>query len=138
MRDSRSGNADKRLDELLERTRDKVRAPRGFAHRVMEVVYKEALAGAPGRPEQSRPTAWQGPAAARLYRRVALSLMITAAVLAVSLVIPHGAYPTLIGAASGDAAIGAGPSEAVQSALSGAGHTVQGALGEKQIGGSSE
>ena len=64
--------------------------------------------------------------------------MVTAAVLAVSLLVPHGAYPTLVGAGTDEAALGAGPSAVVQQALSGAGEAVQGALGEKQIGRSSE
>jgi hypothetical protein len=72
-----------------------------------------------------------------MYCRLGLSFMLTAAVLAASLLVPHGAYSMLIGGGS-DAALGAGPSAAVQNVLAGAGHTVQGALGEQQIGGNQE
>ena len=64
--------------------------------------------------------------------------MLTAAVLAVSLLIPNGAYSTLISAGRAEAALGHGPSAMVQDALTGAGEAVQGALGEKQIGRSNE
>ncbi|HTO22555.1 MAG TPA: hypothetical protein VMQ10_08715 [Spirochaetia bacterium] len=126
---SRAGPAprdDAWLADQLLRASAPVRAPRGFSQRVMEAVYREALAGAPA----ARPAV----RAARLYRRLALSFMITAGVLTVSLLLPHGAYPTLIGAAAGKA-LGTGPSVAVQTALSGASDAVQGALGERVIGG---
>lgn len=132
----RRRNVDQRLEAILERTRDNVRAPRGFAARVMDAVYKEALAGTSHHAPSREPG--REPASSRLYRRVGWSLMVTAAVLAVSLLVPHGAYPTLVGAGSGEAALGAGPSAVVRHALSGAGQAVQGALGEKQIGGSNE
>jgi len=64
--------------------------------------------------------------------------MVTAVVLAVSLLFPHGAYTTLVGGGTSEAALGAGPSAVVQQALSGAGQAVQGALGQKQIGRSNE
>ncbi len=86
----------------------------------------------------AEPRAWPRRAASRLYRRLGWSFMLTAAVLALSLLIPHGAYPTLIRAGEAEAALGAGPSAAVRNALAGAGETVQGALGENQIGGSNE
>lgn len=138
MKDPRAGDVDRRLEVLLEKARGKVRAPRGFANRVMDAVYKEALSGAPRRPGVQAQQPWRDPASSRLYRRIGWSLMVTAAVLAVSLLVPHGAYPTLVGAGSAEAALGAGPSAVVQQALSGAGEAVQGALGEKQIGRSSE
>ncbi len=75
------------------------------------------------------------PSASRLYGRLGWSFMVTAVVLAASLLIPHGAYPALIGSAGGEATLGAAPSAAVQGALEGAGNAVQSALGEKQIGG---
>ena len=113
------------MERLLEGTRGTVRAPRGFAHRVMDVVYKESLAA--GRRPAPRRTA------SRLYRRLAWSFMLTAAVLAVSLLIPNGAYPTLVSTGRAEAGLGHGPSAMVQHALTGAGEAVQGALGEKQI-----
>jgi len=122
---------DEWVRELLEQAADEVRAPRGFAQRVMSAVYREALTG----PSAEEPAvAAPAPTVSRLYRRLALSFMITAAVLAVSLLLPRVAYPTLIGAGAG-AALGAGPSTAVQGALAGATDAVKGALGERLIGG---
>jgi hypothetical protein len=72
-----------------------------------------------------------------MYRRIGLSFMLTAAVLAASLLVPHGAYMMLIGGGV-EAAFGNGPSEAVQNALLDAGNVVQGALGESHIGGDQE
>ncbi len=71
---------------------------------------------------------------ARTYKRIGLSFVLTAAVLAASLLVPHGAYPMLLGG-SGEPALGAGPSHTVQNVLLGAGRAVQGALGESHIGG---
>ena len=131
MNDLRRNRSDQWLEELLERTNETVRAPQGFAHRVMDVVYKESLA-----PGRSSPGA--APAALGLYRRLGWSFMLTAVVLAMSLLILHGGYTTLIGADSAGRALGTGPSAVVRGALTIAGQAVQGALGENQIGGSNE
>jgi hypothetical protein len=122
------------LKERLEQAGGQVRAPRGFSQRVMSAVYREALAGTP-RGEPAAPPS--SPRVSRLYRRLALSFMLTGAVLAVSLLVPRGAYSTLIGSAAGTA-LGAGPTTAVQSALVGAADAVQGALGERLIGGNQQ
>jgi anti-sigma factor RsiW len=107
-----------------------VHAPRGFAAKVMEGVYRQALAGQPA--EEPRVPART---VNRMYRRLAFSFMITAGVLTASLVIPRVAYPTLI--ARGSEA-GIGGSAAVQSVLAGADKTVRGILGEQQVGGSGQ
>jgi hypothetical protein len=138
MNDPRGNRADPWLEALLERTRVTVRAPRGFASRVMDVAYKESLAGAPLSTEGAGSLARPRLSVSGLYRRLGWSFMLTAAVLAGSLLLPHAAYPTLIKAAAAEAALGAGPSAAVQGAIAGAGEIVQGALGEKQIGGINE
>ncbi len=117
---------DKWLEKYLEGARVEVRAPHGFTQRVMEAVHRESLAIRTTRPTVSR-----------MYRSLGLSFMLAAAVLAASLLVPHGAYPTLIGSGA-DAALGAGPSATVQNALLGAGRAVQGALGEAHIGGNQE
>jgi hypothetical protein len=122
----RPSHADRRLEALLERTRETVRAPRGFSYRVMDVVYKESLVGRSQPAEAAAPRAGPGLLVSRLYRRLGWSFMVTAAVLAVSLLIPHGAYPTLVRSGGAEAI--------VQNALVSAGEAVQGALGEKQIG----
>jgi len=119
------------LQERIEQAGGQVHAPRGFSQRVMNAVYREALAGAPAAEPAAAPSPWR---VSRLYRRLALSFMLTGAVLAVSLLVPRGAYPTLISSSAGTS-LGAGPSTAVQSALVGAADAVQGALGERVIGG---
>ena len=134
---------DRWLEEYLQGAAETVHAPRGFARKVMDAVYRESLAG---RAQAVRPASRghipagavraSQPTVARMYRRLGLSFMFTAAVLAASLLVPHGAYPTLIGGS--DSALGAGPSNVVQRALLGAGHAVQGALGEQLIGGKQE
>ena len=125
---SEAARDDQWLQARLERVSATVRAPRGFADRVMREVYREALSPRPAQTVTS-------PTARRLYRRVALSFMLTAVVLAGSLLVPRGAYPTLIAPGESGAALGSGTSAAVQSALAGAAMTVQGALGERLIGG---
>ena len=124
----RGARDEKRLEGYLDGVGGGVRAPRGFAGRVMNAVYRESLAARPLSVRVSQPMA------SRLYRRIGLSLALTAAVLAASLLVPHGAYPMLLGGGR-EAALGAGPSDAVRSALRGAGDAVQGVLGEQQIGG---
>jgi len=122
------------LQERIDQAGGQVHAPRGFSRRVMNAVYREALAGVPAREPAAAPSPSR---VSRLYRRLALSFMLTGAVLAVSLLVPRGAYTTLIGAGAGTA-LGAGPSTAVQSALVGAAEAVQGALGERLIGGNQQ
>ena len=121
-----------KLEALLERTRDPVRAPRGFADRVMDAVYRESLTGRSQDPEAAGPRAWPRATVSRLYRRLGWSFMLTAALLAASLLIPHGAYSTLIRPGSSS------PSVAVQNVLLDAGDVVKEALGEKRIGGRNE
>jgi len=113
------------------------RAPTGFAARVMDAVYREALAGGP------RPSAWEvwetRPArlpAQRIYRRMGLSLVLTAGVLAASLFVPHAAYTGLLASGSAAAGLSREGSAAVQSALNGADSVVRGILREQANGGS--
>jgi hypothetical protein len=126
---SRAARDEQWLQERLDGITGDVRAPRGFTDRVMSVVYREALS------PRAAETVTTPPTVLRLYRRIALSFMLTAAVLAGSLLIPRGAYPTLIAPAESGAALGTGTSAAVRGALAGAAMTVQGALGERLIGG---
>jgi anti-sigma factor RsiW len=97
-----------------------VRAPEGFADKVMNAVYRAALSGATG--------AAGAPARipTRSYRRMGLSFVLTAAILTVSLFIPAAAYPRLMGPASG---------AAVKNAIDGAGRVVRGALRSYNEGG---
>jgi len=96
-----------------------VRAPRGFADRVMEAVYRQqpAVAAEPRRR------------AAPMYRRLGLSFVITAAVLTASLLIPRVAYPSLVGGREITA------DRAVKQAMAGADSTVRGILGGQENGG---
>ncbi len=154
MRKPRTGHRqDARDEQWLERylqgARDNVRAPQGFVLRVMNAVSRESLAARslPAHALPGRAAAREGileraagrsrPLESRMYRRIGLSFMLTAVVLAASLLVPHGAYQGLLGSGV-EAALGAGPSDAVQNALLGAGHVVQGALGESHIGGDQE
>jgi len=115
------------VDELVERvlsSEPSMRAPRGFAGRIMEAVYREALRGGqvaaqPGRMQR---------VPARIYRRLGLSFMLTAAVLTASVFIPRAAYPTLMGTGSAGAGISREGETIVRNALSGAGQAVRGAL----------
>ena len=131
---------DRVVEALLEGARASARAPQGFSRRVMDAVFRESLAG---RSASARGTFFAAaarisrPTVARIYRRLGLCFMVTAAVLAASLLIPHAGYSTLIGGGP-DAVLGTGPSAAVQNVLVGAGQAVQGALGEQQIGGNQE
>jgi hypothetical protein len=128
---SEAARGERWLQARLERITADVRAPRGFTDRVMSAVYREALS-----PQAAETTA--SPTVLRLYRRIGLSFMLTAAVLAGSLLVPKAAYPTLIAPAESGAALGSGTTTAVQGALAGAAMTVQGALGERLIGGSGQ
>jgi anti-sigma factor RsiW len=119
-------------------------APTGFASRVMEAVYREALAGGPRvsalEPQERRPARLP----ARVYRRLGLSLVLTAGVLAASLFVPRAAYPGLFGLGSGanglsqetSTAVSRGFGSAVQSALNGADSVVRSILREQANGGS--
>jgi len=104
------------------------RAPRGFTDRIMDVVYREALAGGPGAAESvARPSRLP----ARVYRRLGLSFVLTAGVLAVSLFIPRTAYSTLVGTGIAGAAFSRESTVAVRSALDGADNAVRGILRER-------
>jgi len=127
---------DKWLRDRLEQAADDARAPRGFAQRVMSVVYRESLAGPPAAEQGAEPGAPAAPTpVSRLYRRLALSFMVTAAVLTASLLVPRGAYPTLFESGGAAAGLGTVASTAVNSLLLGAADAIQGALGERTIGG---
>jgi hypothetical protein len=120
------------LQERLEQAGGPVRAPRGFSQRVMNAVYREALQGTPAGEPAAEPSPSR---VSRLYRRLALSFMLTGAVLAASLLVPGGAYPILFESGGAAAGLGTAASTAVQSLLLGAADAIQGALGERTIGG---
>jgi hypothetical protein len=106
------------------------RAPREFAARVMDAVYREALAGGsrPAREEQRGSPARRLPAG--IYRRLGLSFVLTAGVLAMSLFIPRVAYPVLIGTGSPAVGFSREGGAVVRSALDGADTVVRGILNE--------
>jgi len=66
-------------------------APEGLHRRVMDEVYRLAMAGYPHRAGADEKEAQRG----RFYRRLGLCFMLSAAILAVSLVIPRVSYPTI-------------------------------------------
>ena len=127
---------------LVERLANEpaVRAPRGFTDRVMNAVYREALAGRPHavgpRPDvQGDDGARRVPA--RVYHRLGLSFVLTAGVLAVSLLVPRIAYMSLMGSV-GAAGIADGGSLVVRDALDGADSVVKGILREQENGGNTK
>lgn len=103
------------------------RAPRGFAERVMREVSRQALTP---EPVPAAVSAEREAQRIRFYRRLGLSFMLSAGLLAVSLLIPRASYPTLIGSRVASAELSAGGPSVVRSVLAGAGRAVQGALGE--------
>jgi hypothetical protein len=112
------------------------RAPSDFTARVMDVVYREALAGGP-RPavRQKRPAGSPG-VPARMYRRLGLSLLLTAGVLTASLFVPRASYPGLLGVGFAAAGFSRESDAAVRGALNGADTAVRGILRERAQGGS--
>jgi len=112
------------------------RAPPGFAARVMDAVYREALAGGPRPAGSETQVALPTRLPARIYRRLGLSFVLTAGVLAASLLIPRVAYPGLLGTGSGASAFSREGSAAVKGALNWADSAVRGILREQANGGS--
>ncbi|HUZ18626.1 MAG TPA: hypothetical protein VMV68_09565 [Spirochaetia bacterium] len=102
-------------------------APGTLAERVMNEVYREPIPGAPPSTRRRR----FDPGAA--YRRVGLSFVITAIVLATSLFIPHGAYPSLVGVERLEQNLAAGQPSAVGRLFQSADQTLEGFVG---LGGS--
>lgn len=111
-----------------------LRAPSGFASRVMDSVYRAALAGIPDPGADQAAEQLRAEEAARgdrhrTYRRLGLSFLLSAAVCAAMLVVPQGLLPAAV--RTGGVAAGfsrAGDSQ-IKGALDGAGRTVQAALG---------
>jgi hypothetical protein len=121
---------DEWLRQSLERAAGDIRAPGGFAERVMSQVYREALAPRAAPTAGAAGTAGMAPAGARrMYRRLGLSFLLTAAVLGASLLVPRAAYTSLVAFGERPGVRG-GSVETVKSALEGAGSTVRGILGE--------
>jgi anti-sigma factor RsiW len=94
-----------------------VRAPEGFSKRVMNAVYRAALAGTPGPEREQR----QARIPLRSFRRMGFSFVLTAAVITAGLFIPAAAYPRI--AVTEDSAGGV-----VKNMMDGAGRVIHGAL----------
>lgn len=110
-----------------------LRAPAGFTGRVMDAVYRAALAGAPdGQPVADTQRAPSGARTALtgVYRRLGVSFVLAAAVLTTGLVLPQGFYPAAIRTESVAAGLSRDRPSPVKVALDGAGRTVQSALGK--------
>jgi anti-sigma factor RsiW len=120
------------------------RASAGFAVRVMEAVYREALAQGPRTSAPERQEVLPTRQLVPVYRRLGLSLVLTAGVLAASLFVPRVSYQGLLGSGSSatepsrerDAGVPRGLGAAVQSALSEADSVVRGIQREQAHGGS--
>ncbi len=145
---ARRAEAAGRIAEAL-RGEPAVRAPLGFADSVMEAVYREALGNgateaqtdkenqnaprpAQGRARPAEPRGGTPPLgmseAGLLYRRLGLSFVFTAAVLAASLLVPSLSYARIINMEAMSTNAFAKPS-LVKGILDGAGSAVRGTLG---------
>jgi anti-sigma factor RsiW len=102
-------------------------APPALAERVMNEIYREPI---PAAAQSARKRRFD-PAAA--YRRAGLSFVITAIVLATSLFIPHGAYPSLVGVQRLEQNLAIGQPAAVGRLFQSADQTLEGFVG---LGGS--
>lgn len=109
-----------RMITLLLGRATTLQAPQGFARKVMANVYGRDL-------REPLPSA-RSLAAARLYRRLALSFLLSACVLALSLLLPRGAYSTLVGSGGPSAGISQKGAVVVRNALLGAKGAVRGIL----------
>jgi anti-sigma factor RsiW len=107
----------RRLGRMLASDAVAARAPRGFADRVMDRVYRETL----WKPAAPRRAAAGGPA--RGYRRLGLCVMLGAAALVVCLVVPRAGLPWAAGSG-----LAGGGSVVVERMLNGADGAVRGAL----------
>jgi len=120
------------------------KAPTGFTSRVMAAVYREALSGGARTSAQETRETLPARLPALIYRRLGLSLVLTAGLLAASLFVPRAAYPGLLGSMStsdgfsreSGVAGRRGFGAAVQSALNEADSVVRGILREQANGGS--
>ncbi len=99
-------------------------APAGFRARVMSEVHHLAMEGYPSRAGAADREAQRG----RFYRRLGLSFMLSAALLAVSLVIPPASYPTILATGAVAADLSAAGTPKVRAALTGADRLVRGTL----------
>jgi anti-sigma factor RsiW len=106
------------------------KAPEGFTDAVMDAVYREALAPAAAREDAGRPQP-----VLRMYRRVGLSFVLTAAVLAVSLFIPRLSYSTLLTEHGIGAGVGEGSAVIAQGTLENADQAMRALMGGNTNGG---
>jgi anti-sigma factor RsiW len=109
-------------------------APAGVFQKVMDGVYRQALTPAPAAGTGVAGATGGGTSAARFYRKLGLSLVLTAGVLGMSLLIPRATYTALVGT-GGSVVVSRESTSVVKSALDGAGSTVRGILGESPRGG---
>lgn len=121
----RSGRAeaDRSVHERLagDAAREKeIRAPAGLLDRVMEAVYRESLRGSPALEEPA--------AAARAYRRIGWSFVLSAALVAAALVAPSGFLPAAMRTDGVERALGAGEQSVVRNVLTGADAVVRAAI----------
>lgn len=117
----KGGKSDREVHERLARAaaaEPLVGAPEGFLDRVMGAVYRESLRGASLEPPE---------VALRVRRRIGLSFVLSAAVVAAALLAPAGLLPGALRPDGVSAAMGA-EQPLVKRALVGADALVRGAL----------
>jgi anti-sigma factor RsiW len=105
-----------------------ITAPPGFRANVMKEVYRLAMAGYPSRTDAEEKESQRG----RFYRRLGLCFMLSAAILAVSLVIPRLSYPTIFTSKTVAADLSVNGASVVRVTLAGADRVVRGALSAQQ------
>ena len=106
------------VDALL--SEPMARAPSGFAGRVMESVYREALWGGPARPVGAEEMKARGEgllSPGRIYRRLGFSFVLTAVVLSATVFLPRVSYTALAGASGVMEAVSPNGGRIVRSAL---------------------
>ncbi len=99
-------------------------APAGFRRNVMEKVYRLGMAGYPSRAVETDKEARRG----GFYRRLGLCFMLSAAILAVTLVIPRASYPGILASKVVAADLGSDRTSIVRMTLVGADRLVRGTL----------
>ena len=119
----------RRLAEALG-SEPAISAPAGFGAKVMREVYRLAMAGYPSRAEAEEKESERG----RFYRRLGLCFMASAAILAMSLVIPRFSYPTIFTGKTVAAELSANGASVVRVTMADAGRVVRGALSGQQAG----
>ncbi len=120
----------RRLAEALA-SEAAIAAPPGMREKVMTGVYRLARDGYPSRAQTEEREVQRG----RFYRRLGLCFMVSAAILAMSLIIPRLSYPAIFTGKAVAADLSPGGASVVRTTLADADRVVRAALsGQQAIG----